>query len=87
MHAATAAGTDNPAGWAARGAFWSGGSVTPPEGPIVPPGETLSAQAVAGAVCLAAVQREPARAAEKYRGFIAQGLDIAGGGTGRLKQD
>jgi hypothetical protein len=85
MGAATAAGSDNPASWAARGAFWSGGSLTPPDAPVVPPGETLIAQAVAGAVCLAAVQREPARAAEKYRGFTTQGLDIAAGGTGRLK--
>jgi len=85
MQAAIDAGSDNPAGWAARGAFWSGGSLTAPDAPVVPPGETLTAQAVAGAVCLAAVQREPARAAEKYHGFIAQGLDIAAGGTGRLK--
>jgi hypothetical protein len=85
MGAATAAGSDNPASWAAHGAFWSGGSLTAPDAPVVPPGETLTAQAVAGAVCLAVVQREPARAAEKYRGFITQGLDIAAGGTGRLK--
>jgi hypothetical protein len=52
---------------------------------VVPPGETLTAAAVAGAVCLAAVQQEPERAPEKYRVFIAQGLDIAAGGTGRPK--
>jgi hypothetical protein len=85
MQAATAAGSDNPAGWAARGAFWSGGSLTAPDAPVVPPGETLTAQAVAGAVCLAALQQEPARAPEKYQTFIGRGLDIAAGGTGRPK--
>jgi hypothetical protein len=85
MAAATAAGNDSPAGWAARGAFWSGGSLAPPEGPVVPPAETLTGAAVAGAVCLAAVQREPEHAPDKYRLFVAQGLDIAGGGTGRSK--
>jgi hypothetical protein len=85
MDAATAAGNESPAGWAARGASWSGGSLAPPDAPVVPPGETLTAAAVAGAVCLAAVQQEPERAPEKYRIFIAQGLDIAAGGTGRPK--
>jgi hypothetical protein len=85
MAAATAAGNDGPAGWAARGASWSGGSLAPPEAPVVPPGDTLTAAAVAGAVCLAAVQQQPEHAPEKYRVFIAQGLDIAGGGTGRLE--
>jgi hypothetical protein len=85
MAAASAAGNDSPAGWAARGAFWSGGSLAPPEAPVVPPAERLTGAAVAGAVCLAAVQRQPEHAPDKYRLFIAQGLDIAGGGTGRSK--
>ena len=85
MAAATAAGNDNPAGWAARGAFWSGGSLAPTEGPVVPPAETLTGTAVAGAISLAAVQQEPEHAPGKYRLFIVQGLDIAGGGTGRPK--
>jgi len=84
MAAGDAAGADCPARWAAIAAFWSGGSVTAAGAPPVPPGETLTAMAVAGAVQIAAVQREPARAEEKYRRFIAQGLDIAQGGNGRL---
>lgn len=83
MARAEAAGFDNPASWAAVAAFWSGGSLAPPEAPVVPPGDTLTAGAVAGAVLLGAVQREPERAPEKYRRFIAQGLDIARGGNGR----
>jgi len=85
MAAATAAGNDSPAAWVARGAFWSGGSLAPADAPVVPPGETLTAAAVAGAVCLSAMQKEPEHAAAKYQVFVAQGLDIAGGGTGRPK--
>lgn len=82
MASAQAAGFDNPASWAAVAAFWSGGSLAPTEAPAVPPGETLSAVAAAGAVMLAAVLREPERAAERYHLFLAQALDIAAGGNG-----
>src|SRR5262249_8721736 len=74
---------DSPARWAATGAAWSGGSLAPPQAPVVPPGETLTPQAVAGAVLLAAVRREPERATERHRRAIAQAVDIARGGTGR----
>ncbi|HEX3885023.1 MAG TPA: hypothetical protein VHW66_20380 [Stellaceae bacterium] len=84
MASANAAGLDNPASWAAVAAFWSDGSLAPPDAPVVPPGDTLTAGAVAGAVLLGAVQREPDRAPEKYRLFIAQALDIARGGNGRV---
>jgi len=84
MIAAEAVGNnESPARWAATAAAWSGGSLAPPEAPVVPPGGTLTAQAVVGAVLLAAVRREPERAAERHRRAIAQAVDIARGGTGR----
>jgi hypothetical protein len=83
--AAPAAGNDSPAHWAAMAASWSGGSLAPPEAPVVPPGETLTAQAVDGAVLLAAVKPEPERAPERYRNAVVQAIDIARGGTGRPK--
>lgn len=83
MARAEAAKFDGPASWAAVAAFWSGGSMAPPEAPVVPPGDTLTAAAVAGSVLLAAVQREPQLAADKYRRFLGFGLDIADGGSGR----
>ena len=84
MVAAEAVGNnESPARWAATAAAWSGGSLAPPEAPVVPPGETLTAQAVAGAVLLAAVRREPERAPERHRRAVAQAVDIARGGTGR----
>ncbi len=75
---------DQPAGWAAWGAFWSGGSLTPPDLPPVPPGATLTAKAVAGAVTLCAAV-DPKRAPERFAAFITLGKDIALGGNGRLK--
>lgn len=83
MAAAEAAGMDNPASWAAVAAFWSSGSLAPPDQPVVPPPDDLCAKAVAGAVMLAAVIREPERAEDKYRAFLRQGIDIARGGSGR----
>ncbi|HYE35614.1 DUF6931 family protein [Methylocaldum sp.] len=73
-----------PASWAAMAAFWSGGSMAPPEAPAVPPADNLTGKAVAGAVMLAAVQVEPEKAPAKYRRFLEQGIDIACGGNGRL---
>ena len=81
--AGEAAGFGSPESWAAVGAFWSGGSITAPDAPLVAPAEDLTARAVAGAVMLAAVRREPERSEERYRLFIAKGRNIADGGTGR----
>ncbi|WP_119459027.1 DUF6931 family protein [Rhodospirillaceae bacterium SYSU D60014] len=83
MARAEAVGFESPSSWAAVAAFWSGGSMAPPDVPPVPPGEALTGVAVAGAVILAAVQTEPERAAERYRLFLEQGIDIANGGNGR----
>jgi hypothetical protein len=83
--AAQAAQFGHPASWAAMAAFWSGGSMAPPDVPAVPPADNLTAKAVAGAVMLAAVQTEPEKAEAKYRRFLEQGIDIACGGSGRLE--
>jgi hypothetical protein len=83
--AADAAGLDSPAGCAALGAFFSGGSLAPPTVAPVPPAEDLTAKCAAGAVLVAAVQKEPEKAAEKYRKFCALGIDV-GNGTNRWKE-
>jgi hypothetical protein len=77
MKAAEAAQLGTPAGCAGLGAFFSGGSLAPPEATAVPPGEFMTAKAVAGAVMMAAVVAEPEKAPEKYRTFIAQGVEVA----------
>jgi hypothetical protein len=81
QEAAEAAGVGTPAGCAAMAAFWSGGSMAPPNVPAVPPGETLTAHGVAGAVLLSAVLTEPEKAADKQRKFLAQGVEVLGGGN------
>jgi hypothetical protein len=75
--AAAAAGYATPAGCAAVAAFWSGGSLAPPKLAAVPPPEHLLPGAVANSILLAVVKREPAKADEKYRQFLALGKDVA----------
>ncbi|MFC1751393.1 DUF6931 family protein, partial [Pseudomonadota bacterium] len=63
-------------------AFWSAGSMSPPEAPVVPPGPDLTAKAVTGAVLLAASVAEPEKLDEVYVRLLGIGLDIAQGGKG-----
>lgn len=81
MSAAEGAGFGTAAGCAALAAFFSGGSLAPPDAPVVPPGEYLTAKAVGGSVLLAAVAPEPEKAPEKFKNYVAQGLDV----TTRIK--
>jgi hypothetical protein len=76
MAAAEAADLGTAAGCAGLAAFFSGGSLSPPEAPPVPPGEYLTAKAVSGAIIFAAVSSEPAKAPEKFKASIAQGMDV-----------
>jgi hypothetical protein len=83
--AAEAAELSSPAGCAAMAAFWSGGSLGPANTPVVPPPDHLTAHGAAGAVMLAAVMTDPAKAPEKYARFFALGLEVAAG-TNRWKE-
>ena len=85
MDRAQATKFDHPGVWAAVGAFWSGGSMAPPNLPSVPPAEHLTGVAVAGAVNLSAVMREPQYAKDKLEAFLGQAVDIANGGNGRQR--
>lgn len=75
--AGEAAQFEHPAALAALGAFLSGGSLAPPNVQPVPPGPFLTARAVAGAIQLAAVRIQPEKAAERFRAFLAKGVEIA----------
>jgi hypothetical protein len=77
--AAEAAGVGTPAGCAALAAFFSGGSLAPPDLTAVPPADDLTETCVAGALDLAAVQAEPEKAPERYRRFLTLGLEVADG--------
>lgn len=72
------------ASWAATAAWWSAGSMAAIGQPEVPPPPFLYAQAVASAICLAAVMPDPLNAAQHYQRYLAIGIDLACGGTGVL---
>ena len=76
MKAAESAGLASPAGCTALAAFLSGGSLGPAHTPPVPPGELLTAKAIAGAVIASAVSGDAAQAPARFQTFIAQGLDV-----------
>jgi hypothetical protein len=77
MAAAEAATFQTPAGCAALAAFFSGGSLAPPDAAEVPPPPFMAARAVFGSLILAAVHVQPERAPERFREFLAQGLQLA----------
>jgi hypothetical protein len=77
MQAAEAADFGTPAGCAGLGAFFSSGSLAPPDVAAVPPGEFMTAKAVAGGIVLAAVATEPDQAPAKFQAFLQQGLEVA----------
>jgi hypothetical protein len=78
---ATAAQTkfDGPGSWLAMGAFWSGGSLMPPEMSAVPPDDKLTGQAVTSSLMIAAVSGDPTKAKDRYKTFLAKAPDVASG--------
>ena len=76
-------GFQTPGGWAAVAAFWSSGSLAPPEHPVVAPADYLTGVAVAGAITMAAVVEPVLEMDARYMKFLDYGLDIAAGGTAR----
>jgi hypothetical protein len=75
---AEAADLGTPAGCTGAAAFFAGDSMAPPNVPAVPPGEWDTAKAIAGAVMMAVVEKEPEKAAEKFQAAIQQGLEVIG---------
>ena len=84
MAQAQAGSFATPEAWAAVAAFWSGGSMAPPDQPAVPPAAHLTGTAVAGAVALAAVRGRPERQRARLSRFLDSAREIARGGAGRL---
>ena len=69
--------------YAALAAFWSGGSLAPPEtGQHIPPGDGLSGSAVGAAVMVCCVPGEAGTIADRHRLALEAGFDIARGGSG-----
>jgi hypothetical protein len=77
--AGEAAGLGTAAGALAAAAFFSGGSLGPPNVPPVPPPDHLAPMAVTNALVLAAVVPDPPTAADRYRRFLDLGRQVAAG--------
>jgi hypothetical protein len=71
--AATATNFEGAASWVALAAFWSGGSIAPPDQPVVEPLPTLTAKAVTGALLLAATNGPPSEANPRFQRFLELG--------------
>jgi len=69
-------GPASPSDMLALAAFYSGGSVVAPELEPVPPPDHVTPQLVAGAVMIAAVQKQPEKASERYRVFLQKGTAL-----------
>lgn len=62
------------AGWLAMAAFWSGGSLAPADLPPVPPGESLTCQAITGALLLVAAVAPVSKMSSRFEAFLRAGL-------------
>ncbi len=76
MAAAQKATFQTSAGCAGLAAFLSGGSLSVPGQPEVPPGPFLTAKAVFGAVSIASLGADPKTAPERFRRYVEQALHI-----------
>lgn len=77
---------DTPGAWAAVSAFWSGGSLAPQNLPAVPVPRNLIGRAVSTAVMMAVYRAPNTEHEPRFRRFLAQGIDIAAGGNGRVQE-
>lgn len=76
MAAAKQATMKTSAGCAGFAAFFSGGSLSVPGQPDVPPGPFHTAKAIFGAVAIASIGNDPKTMPERYKRYIEQGLHI-----------
>jgi hypothetical protein len=77
--AAEATAYDLPGSWLATAAFWSGGSLAPPELPEVSPDERLTGQALTSSLMIAAVQYDPGLDEARYEAFLKKAQQVASG--------
>ncbi len=70
---------ETPAGCLALAAFGSGGSLTPPNLPPVPPDPSLTGKVVSGSVKLAAATGDPLELPARSHQFVELGMKLAKG--------
>jgi len=74
--AADKAKTTGPSNLVAMAVFLSGGSVSPPGGPEIPPPEYSAQKMIAGSVLVAVVSYEPQKAKERYQQALKMGKEL-----------
>ena len=79
--------TGSASAFSAAAAGWSGGSLGQPGEADMPPGDTMTATAVFSAVAMSALEGDQQEQAARFDRFLAWGIDIANGGTGRPKTE
>lgn len=79
MELAQAQECQTAACWAGVSAFWTHGSMAPPEVPAVPPKDDFTGKAASGAVALAAVIGAPEQIPQRKAEFFDLALAIASG--------
>lgn len=72
-------GVKSPVAWLGQAIFWSGGSITPEDAPVVNPSPSLFGQAVSGAVQLAALVEDAMHSYKLYPRFINLGIKLIEG--------
>jgi len=70
---------DGAGGWLAMAAFWSGGSLMPPDLAPVAADERLTGQAVTNSLMIAAVSGDATKGMARHRSFLAKAAAVAGG--------
>lgn len=75
--AAEACDYTGPAASVALAAFWSEGSLAPPDLAPVPPPETATVKAVTSALMMAAPCGDPAQTSQRYQDFLDAGQRLA----------
>jgi len=76
-HQAAAAKYSGVGASLALSAFWSGGSLAPPENPEVLPDERLTSQGVAAALISGAYMGNSTKANDRIHAFLAKGKEVA----------
>ncbi len=79
MSAAEACQFEGAASWVALAAFWSGGSLAPPDSPEVLPNERLTSQGVTAALMMCVTQGDATKITERYQAMLSTGDEVANG--------
>lgn len=74
---------DSPIHWTGMAVLWSGGSMAPPDVPVVPTAPNMCGMAVSGAVMLAGLTDDAQESARLYELFLKQGIAIANGNNAK----